>query len=847
LKVKKNQDNPEAQTDQEPQETQEPQSKPSEEVVDLGSIGMPVEQVKFPRILPILPLRGTVIFPGTVTSLGVGRPASRRLLDACLPKSKIIGLVTQLDEDVDDPGTDDLFRVGVAGIVLKLIRQPDETISIIVHGLARIRIQSVIRTKPYFKARVRRVRERPGSGKKFEAGVSQMRLQARELIELTPNAEEQALTVLMNIDSPSNLADFLAANLNLDVPQKQDLLEDLDVAKRVRSVHLHLSSQLEIVKLQQKIQHDVESSIGKGQRQFFLREQLKAIQKELGEDEDSNTQLIRQLSKRLEEANPPQKVMAEAQRDLSRLELIPPASPEFSLILTYLELVADLPWRKSSQDNLDLARAKRILDRDHYGLTKVKRRLIEFLAVRKLNPNSRGAILCLVGPPGVGKTSLGQSVADAMNRQFARMSFGGIRDEAEIRGHRRTYIGAMPGRIIQEVRRAGTNNPVLMLDEVDKLGADFRGDPASALLEVLDPRQNHAFVDRYMDVPFDLSQVIFIATANYMGTVPPALADRMEVIQIPGYTDHDKLQIATRYLVPRQLKENGLTPKICKWSVTGVRKIINDYTREAGVRELERQIGGVCRGVASKVAGGSNRTKRRWTVDSKLVHTFLGPEKYVRDLDLRVTMPGVVVGLAYTPVGGEILFIEATAYAGKGEIILTGQIGQVMKESAGAAMSLFKTHADKFNLDIKDISKRDVHIHVPAGAVPKDGPSAGIAMYTAIASLFLDLPTKPKLAMTGEITLRGLVLPIGGLKGKTLAATRAGIKTVLLPQQNRGDLEEIDSQVRQKLRFVLVEHVDQVLENTLGKRQLQQAIRANGRKQRLLQEASVKKQHEQKY
>jgi ATP-dependent Lon protease len=790
-----------------------------------------VNKVEIPEELPVLPTRGTVTFPGTIMPLGVGRPGSRKLLDECLPKSKIIALVTQREEEEEEPTPESLYKVGTAAMVLKLIRQPDETVSIIVHGLSRIRIKSFTQTQPYFKAQVARVVEYPGSGKNFTAGVGQLRDQARELIELSPHASEQALTVLMNIEDPGNLADFLAANLNLEVAQKQDLLEEFDVAKRVRAVHQYVSKQLEIVKLQQKIQHDVQSSITEGQRKYFLREQLKAIQKELGEEAEGGAQVLKDLAKRLEDAKPPEKVLAEAKRELGRLATIPSASPEYSMILGYIELLADLPWQKASEDNLDLKRARRILDRDHFDLEKVKRRLIEYLAVRKLNPTGRGPILCLVGPPGVGKTSLGQSIADALGRRFARMSFGGIRDEAEIRGHRRTYIGAMPGRIIQEIRRAGTNNPVMMLDEVDKLGTDYRGDPSSALLEVLDPRQNNAFVDRYLDVPFDLSQVIFITTANYMGTVPPALQDRMEVIDIPGYSDYDKIQIARRYLVPRQLKENGLTRDRCRWTLSAIQKVINDYTREAGVRELERQIGSVCRGVAAEVATLPARSRRMWVVDSKLVRKVLGPERYTRELDTRVKVPGVVVGLAYTPAGGEILFIEVAAYPGKGNITLTGQIGHVMKESASAAMSLFKTRAASFHFDAKTLANRDVHIHVPAGAVPKDGPSAGIAMYTAIASLLLNLPVQPDVAMTGEVTLRGTVLPVGGIKEKMLAASRAGIRTVILPEENRRDLEDVDPQVREKLQFRFVQNVDQVLELALGKKRLAAAIKAGQRQE----------------
>ena len=770
-----------------------------------------------PDLLPVLPIR-VVGFPGTVMPLNVTRASSRRLLDESLAHTKFITLATQRDEEEEEPSTEGLFEVGAAAMVLKLIRQPDETVSIIVHGLARVQLGPYVQRAPFFVAHVKPLRDVPGAGKNFDAGVEQLRQQARQLIEMTPNAPEQALTVLMNIEDPSNLADFLAANLNLDLSQKQDLLEEPNVAKRIRAVHRHVSTQLEILKLQHKIQQDVQTSISDSQRKFFLREQLKAIQTELGEGEQGpGGQTVAALRTRLDEAEPPEKVRAETDRELDRLESIPPASPEYAMILTYVELIADLPWNKASDDNLDLERARRVLDRDHFDLDKVKRRLVEYLAVRKLNPQGRGPILCLIGPPGVGKTSLGQSIANALGRAFVRMSLGGIRDEAEIRGHRRTYIGAMPGRIIQEIRRAGTNNPVMMLDELDKLGADFRGDPSSALLEVLDPRQNNTFADRYLDVPFDLSQVIFIGTANYIGNVPPPLRDRMEVIEIAGYTDNDKLQIARRYLVPRQLGENGLTPKRCKWMASGMRKVIDDYTREAGVRELERQIGAVCRGIAAQVAPSDGKSRKVYTVDAKLVQALLGAEKYIRDVDLRTKLPGVAVGMAYTPAGGEVLFVEAAAYPGKGHVALTGQIGEVMQVSARAALSLFKTQASQFNFNVAALNEQDLHIHVPAGAVPKDGPSAGCAMYTAIASLLLGIPVRQRIAMTGEITLRGLVLPVGGIKEKALAAARARIKTIILPHQNERDMEEVDAQVKKRCTFTFVETVDQLLEHTLGK------------------------------
>jgi ATP-dependent Lon protease len=769
-----------------------------------------------PEQLPILPVRGVVMFPGTVMPLGVGRAASRRMLEENLPASKVIGIVTQRDEDDEAPGPADVYPVGTAALVLKLVRQPDDTLSLIVHGLGRIRLTDFVQTQPYMRANVEPMHEEFEQGKVSEAAVKNLRETAIELIDMTPNAPEQAQTVVMNIDGAGQLADFLAANLNLEVPEKQDLLEEADVVKRIRVVQLAISRQLEIARLQQKINDDVQSTITDGQRRFYLREQMRAIQKELGDADDGVAEQVSELRRKLEEAAPPEAVMTEAERELKRLDVIPQASPEYSVILTYLETVAELPWNHLSEDHLDLARAQKILDRDHHDLERVKRRLIEYLAVRKLNPEGRGPILCLVGPPGVGKTSLGQSIADALGRRFSRMSFGGIRDEAEIRGHRRTYIGSMPGRIIQEMRRAGTRNPVMMLDEIDKLGADFRGDPASALLEVLDPRQNGAFVDRYLDVPFDLSQVLFIATANYMDPVPPALRDRMEVIEIPGYTDEDKLQIARRYLVPRQLKENGLTTKHCRWTVAALKLIIASYTRESGVRELERQIGSVCRFVASHVARGKYRKPR--SVTEELVTESLGPKQYVRDTALKTARPGVATGLAYTPVGGEVLFIEAAQYPGKGNVQLTGHIGDVMKESVHAAFTLVKTRAEALGIDGEAFAKADVHVHVPAGAVPKDGPSAGVAMFTALASLFMGKPVRGDVAMTGEITLRGLVLPIGGLKEKTLAAMRAGIKTVIVPALNRKDLPDLPPLVRKKLKFRFVENVDEVLAAAMGKR-----------------------------
>jgi ATP-dependent Lon protease len=780
-----------------------------------GGVADQSQTPKIPETLSILPLRGFVIFPGTVAPLNVRRPASIKLLDETLPMTKIIGLVAQRDESKEDPEPQDLYTVGTAAIVLKLLRQADDHVIALVQGLRRFSLRKTVATHPYLRAEITLLDSiHPPQKKEFEAEFRNLRDAAAHLLELTPEAPEGASAIIRSIENAEQLADFLAPNLNVDVAQKQAILEELDVEKRLRAVQTHISTQLEIAQIQQKLQKDVASQFSDAQRKAYLRQQLKAIQQELGEGDTGTDQQVAQLRTRLEQAKPPADVLAQAERELKRLDFIPPASPEYSVIVSYVETIAELPWSKMTEDNIDLDKAQQILDRDHYDLEKVKRRLIEYLAVRKLNPRGHGPILCFVGPPGVGKTSLGQSIADALGRKFARMSLGGIRDEAEIRGHRRTYIGSMPGRIIQELRRAGTRNPVMMLDEIDKIGTDFRGDPASALLEVLDPRQNFSFVDRYLDVPFDLSQIIFIATANYIDAVPEPLRDRMEIISLPGYTEREKLEIAKRYLVRRQLEENGLKPEQCEWQEEAFRRIINDYTHEAGVRELERQIGAVCRTVAAKFARGQTESV---IVTPDLVAQTLGPAKYVRETRLKTSKPGVVTGLAYTPYGGEVLYIEATRYPGKGNVTLTGQIGNVMKESAQAALSLVRSRDGQIGAKAEDFRDMDIHVHVPAGAVPKDGPSAGVAMFTALASLFSNTPVRSDVAMTGEITLRGLVLPIGGLKEKSLAAMRAGISTVIIPKLNEKDLVDVPEEAKQKLKFVPVETVDEVLQTALEK------------------------------
>jgi ATP-dependent Lon protease len=789
--------------------------KPPPESTIAADITTEARQPQIPEELAILPLRGFVVFPGTIVPLNVQRPGSIKLLDETLPRTKVIGLLAQRDETKEDPKPPDLYHVGTAALVLKLIRQSETNVLVIVQGLRRFALRKIVATEPYLRAEVDLVKSvSPPPSKEWEATFRNLRDSAARLFELTPDAPEQARVMILNIDSPKQLADFLAPNLNVDLGQKQAILEELDVEKRVDAVQKQISAQLEIAQIQEKLQKDVASQFSDAQRRAYLRSQIKAIQHELGEGETGSEEQVNQLRKRLEEAKPPAEVMKQAERELKRLDFIPPASPEFSVIVSYIEIIADLPWNKLSQDNLDLDQAQQILDRDHYDLEKVKKRLVEYLAVRKLNPQGHGPILCFLGPPGVGKTSLGQSIADALGRKFVRISLGGMRDEAEIRGHRRTYIGSMPGRIIQELRRAGTRNPVFMLDEIDKIGADFRGDPASALLEVLDPRQNNTFVDRYLDVPFDLSQVIFIGTANYIDGVPEPLRDRIEVISLPGYTEREKLEIAKRYLVTRQLEENGLTPEKCEFEDEAFRRIINDYTHEAGVRELERQIGAICRSIAAKCARGECD---KIVVTPELAAQTLGPARYVRESKLKTNQPGVVTGLAYTPYGGEVLHIEATRYPGKGNVTLTGQIGNVMKESVQAALSLVRSRDGQLGVKSEDFRDMDVHVHVPAGAVPKDGPSAGIAMFTALASLFSNTPARSDVAMTGEITLRGLVLPIGGLKEKSLAAMRAGISTIVIPKLNEKDLVDVPEEAKQKLKFVPVENVDEALNVALEK------------------------------
>jgi len=766
---------------------------------------------KLPRVISILPIRNAVAYPGTVTPLAIGRRKSKRLIAEITPNESIIGLVTQRNPETDDPDFDGIYSVGTAATILKIIKMPQGLIHIVVHGVARFRITKRVTTEPYLKAAVRLLAFRTRMTKNLEALIVSVRQVANRVIALSPNVSEEASVLLENIENPSALADFLAANLSLPVNEKQQFLEELDPAKRLEKMAIALAKQLEVLELSHKIQGRVRESVEKSQREYFLQEQLKAIESELGRG-DRQTEELKQIRKNIEKAKMPEKVQAEALRELDRLSKIPPVSPEYSVIRTYLDWVCELPWSIQTKDQLDINKAQRILNQDHYDLRKVKKRILEFLAVRKLNPTGKSPILCFIGPPGVGKTSLGKSIARALGRKFIRISLGGIRDEADIRGHRRTYIGALPGRILQELRKAASKNPVFMLDELDKIGADFRGDPASALLEVLDPEQNFSFTDHYLDQPFDLSSVMFIGTANYTEPIPPALHDRMEIIELPGYTESEKLNIAKKYLVPRQLAENGLSKNQLTIKDEAILTIIRSYTREAGVRNLERDIAAVCRAVATEIAKGR---KKRATIGKKDLAKILGPVRFESELALRTGIPGVATALAYTPVGGELLFIESATMAGKGNLQLTGHIGDVMKESAQAAFTIVKANAKNLKIDPDRFKKFDYHIHVPAGAIPKDGPSAGVAMFTSLVSLLLGKPTRPDVAMTGEITLRGLVLPVGGLKEKILAAKQAGIKTVILPARNKKDIPEVPKEAKKNLKFQFVKNTTEVLKLAL--------------------------------
>lgn len=772
-----------------------------------------VEKIVIPERLPIIPLRDFIVFPYMVTPLIIARSKSMRLIDQVMDGDKLVGLVAQKRPEIEDPDAGSLFNFGTAAYVLKVLRFPDGSLRVLVQGLSRIKIIKYVQENPFFLGRVKKLEDRFEFNLEAQALLRNISHQFQRIAMLVPNLPDELQIAVMNMDDPSRLTDLLASNLNLSLFEKEDILETVDVRNRMEKLTIFLNRELEVLEMGSKIQSQVQSEMGKNQREFYLREQLKAIQRELGES-DERTAEINELKQRIAEAQMSEQAEKEALRELDRLAKMPPGAAEYTVSRTYIDWLVSLPWAKTTEDNLDINEAERILNQDHYDLEKVKERILEYLAVRKLKQDMKGPILCFVGPPGVGKTSLGRSIARALNRKFIRISLGGVRDEAEIRGHRRTYIGALPGRIIQGIKNAGSNNPVFMLDEIDKLGTDFRGDPSSALLEVLDPEQNHSFSDHYLDVAFDLSKVLFITTANYLDPIPPALRDRMEVIELPGYTLEEKLQIAFQYLIPKQLDEHGLPRKSVAFQKQAIKHVISNYTREAGLRDLERQIAKICRKIARQFAAGNTD---RVVVSKSNIAQFLGPEKFYAEVAERITEPGIATGLAWTPYGGDILFVECSLVKGQKGLLLTGQLGDVMKESAQAAMTYVRSHAKQLGIKKDQCDNCEVHIHVPAGAIPKDGPSAGITMVIALISLLKNVKVKNNLAMSGEITLRGKLLPIGGVKEKLLAARRAGIKQVILPRRNENDLIELSAEIKNDLTIHLIDSIDQAVEIAFGR------------------------------
>jgi ATP-dependent Lon protease len=771
------------------------------------------EEVQFGNELPILPIRNAVLFPSAVAPFDVGREKSVALVEdidnLAVP---VIAIFAQRDPSTDDPGFEDLYPVGCAARVLKALKHSSGNYSLILQGLQRIRLDRLLQESPYLKARVEKIPESETEDVEAEALALSLRDIAKQFIQLMPELPREAGSLIDSIQAPGALADLVAANLDAPIEEKANLIETLDVKDRIRKVLRLVTRQLEILKMRERINSQIKEEMGKNQREYVLRQQLKAIKEELGDDEGDQGDLDG-LEERITKANLPHEAEEVARKQLKRLRAMQVGSAEYTVVRTYLDWILDLPWTHATQDNLDIGAVRKVLDDDHYGLEKVKKRLLEYLAVRKLKQDKKGPILCFIGPPGVGKTSLGRSIAGALGRKFHRISLGGVHDEAAIRGHRRTYVGALPGQIIQGMKKSGTVNPVFMLDEVDKLGHDFRGDPASALLEVLDPEQNHTFCDHYLEIPYDLSAVMFIATANIADPIPPPLRDRMEILEIPGYTRREKLAIARQHLLKKQLGEHGIKSEQLTITDRAIEEIIDHYTREAGVRSLERQIAAVVRGMAVKVAEGETRSR---VVDNEDdCYEFLGPAKHTSEVAERTSESGVATGLAWTSVGGEILFIEATRMFGSGKLQLTGQLGDVMKESAHAALSFVRANAGQFGIPKDFLEKSDLHIHIPAGAMPKDGPSAGVTMFTALVSLMTGIKVRHDVAMTGEITLRGRVLPVGGIKEKVLAAHRAGIKRIVLPERNRVDLEEVPKEILEELDFLFVTRMEQVLEHTL--------------------------------
>lgn len=788
------------------------------------------QPANIPSELPILPLRGLVVYPQTAVPLTIGQPRSVRLVDDAMAADKLIGLVTSKNPELENPGPDDLYSIGTVAVIHRMFRAPDGTIRLLVQGISRFSLGSFTSIEPYLKANIQLAPETIEEGLEVEALARNARDQFTHIAEMIPSFPRELVTSISTIDDPLQIVYTIANFQRMELSEAQALLEIDSISEKLRRLVSILARESEVLELGQKIQNEARSEIEKMQHEYFLREQLKAIQRELGEGDEQAAD-IEEFRKRIEEAHMPEEAEKQARRELDRLSRLPTAAAEYGVIRTYLDWLVSIPWSQNTQDNLDIPHARQVLDQDHYGLEDVKERILEFLAVRKLRLERKealhsgattdyirrereGVILCFIGPPGVGKTSLGQSIARSLGRKFVRMSLGGIHDEAEIRGHRRTYIGAMPGRIHQSLRRVGTLNPVFMLDEIDKLSSDFRGDPASALLEVLDPEQNAEFRDNYLEVPVNLSQVMFITTANQFETIPGPLLDRMEVIRISGYTENEKVQIARNYLIPRQLKENGLLPDELKFTEEAIQTIIRSYTREAGVRSLEREIGGVCRKIATKLTENGSTDHEITGPD---VRTLLGRLRFQgeEEVALRTSLPGVATGLAWTPVGGDVLFIEATRMPGSKGFMITGSLGNVMQESARAALSYTRSRAAQLGIDPDFFEKYDIHVHIPAGAQPKDGPSAGVTMTTALVSLLTGRPVHSNVGMTGEITLRGQVLAIGGVKEKILAAHRAGLKKVILPKLNGPDLEDIPEEIRNTMQFVLVERIDEVLENAL--------------------------------
>ncbi len=769
-------------------------------------------EAEIPDNIPILPLKNTVLFPGVVVPITVGRDRSLELVKEAYENDKIIGVVAQKDEDVENPTKEDLYKMGTVAQILKLIKMPDGSKSIVIQGKSIFEVLDITQEEPFFRADVEAFRQDMDlSGVELDASIRSIKETASKIVNLSPNIPSEASIAINNISSPSFLLNFISSNLQVDLKAKQEILEIRKFSERLDKVMEHLNKELQVLNLSEEIRTKVKSDIDDQQRDFYLRQQMKAIQEALGED--SEQQDVLKLQQRLKEKKGLSDDARETiQKELQRLEMTPNSSPNYGIIHSYVEWILDLPWGETSKDKLDLKRARKILDEDHYGLEKVKKRIVEYLAVLKLKKDMKAPILCFYGPPGVGKTSLGRSIARALNREFERFSLGGIHDEAEIRGHRRTYIGALPGRILRSIKKAGTGNPVMMLDEIDKVGSDFRGDPTSALLEVLDPEQNNAFIDNYLELEYDLSKVMFIATANSLDTIPAPLRDRMEIINISGYTLEEKVQIAKKYLIPKQIEENGLTKKQVKLSKAAIERIIDQYTRESGVRNLERQIGSVCRNVAARIAG---EEIEKMSVGVNDIEDILGKRKFFSDAAERTTVPGVSTGLAWTQYGGDILFIEASVSRGSGKLHITGQLGDIMKESAMLAISYLRARYKELGIPKDAFDHWDLHIHVPQGAVPKDGPSAGISLLSAVASIFTQRKVKGTLAMTGEITLRGLVLPVGGIKEKVLAAKRAGIEKVLLPMKNEKDVDEIEDEIMGDLEVEYLERMEPLLDIVL--------------------------------